>query len=85
MIVLVIFVKIFDIFNSSFVLIQQANRESIAKLILTGNPNKATNLSAQICAGESYVFNGNTLTSSGIYTANLTAATGCDSVEVLTR
>lgn len=39
-----------------------------------------TELSASICEGENYPFNGATLSASGTYTATLTAANGCDSL-----
>ncbi len=38
---------------------------------------------ASICAGSSYIFNGNTYTTSGIYTAHITNAIGCDSAATL--
>ena len=39
-----------------------------------------TNLSATICDGDAYAFDGQTLTTSGSYTATFTTANGCDSV-----
>lgn len=43
-----------------------------------------TELAATICAGESYLFAGQDLTDSGVYTDSLTAAGGCDSTLILT-
>ncbi len=58
--------------------------DSIETLFLTIFPLiPVTNVSATICSGESYVFDGETLTASGTYTAELASATGCDSVVVL--
>ena len=37
----------------------------------------------EICEGDVYIFNGNELTESGIYTAVFTAANGCDSTIIL--
>ncbi|MDR1346963.1 MAG: gliding motility-associated C-terminal domain-containing protein [Prevotellaceae bacterium] len=37
-----------------------------------------------ICTGESYFFNGNSYTATGIYTANLLSVSGCDSIVTLT-
>ncbi len=42
-----------------------------------------TNLNDTICDGQSLFFNGQNLTSSGQYTANLTAANGCDSIVII--
>lgn len=50
---------------------------------LTVNPSKSTTLSDTICSNESYTFNGTNYTTAGTYTANLTAANGCDSVVTL--
>ncbi len=49
---------------------------------VAGSPNDGTT-QATICAGESYELNGQTLTQSGIYTANIAVGGGCDSVVVL--
>ncbi|NCV45172.1 MAG: hypothetical protein EBW15_10440, partial [Actinobacteria bacterium] len=43
----------------------------------------ATTITQSICAPSSYTFNGQTLTTSGIYTDTLTNAAGCDSVITL--
>jgi alpha-tubulin suppressor-like RCC1 family protein len=42
-------------------------------------PPSDTNLFVSICSGTSYLFNGNTLTTSGVYTQNLFSINGCDS------
>ena len=52
-------------------------------LSLSFLPAAASGLSAQICAGESYQFDGQALTESGEYQATYTAANGCDSVVTL--
>jgi Concanavalin A-like lectin/glucanases superfamily/Secretion system C-terminal sorting domain len=43
-----------------------------------------TPLNVSLCAGQSYFFNGQTLTTTGSYSKVLAAANGCDSVTVLT-
>ena len=47
-------------------------------------PAEATSVSASICTGETYLFDGNQLSSAGIYTANLLSSNGCDSMVTLT-
>lgn len=47
---------------------------------VTVYPNLTTSMSASICAGEQYSFNGQSLTTAGIYTANLISLQGCDSI-----
>ena len=44
------------------------------------NPIAPTNLSQTICAGDSYNFNGNNLSTTGNYSVTLNAINGCDSV-----
>ena len=46
-------------------------------------PPSDTTLFVSICAGTSYLFNGNSLTNSGVYTQNLNAINGCDSIVYL--
>ncbi len=58
--------------------------DSTVTLHLTVNPKQATSLAAAICLGQSYFFNGQNLTATGTYTANLTTAAGCDSTVTLT-
>ncbi|MCB0654722.1 MAG: gliding motility-associated C-terminal domain-containing protein [Saprospiraceae bacterium] len=57
--------------------------DSIVTLELTVNDLYAVNLTQQICEGESYQFDGQPLTTSGTYTANLISVTGCDSIITL--
>ena len=52
-------------------------------LNLTVLPNSASEVSGRIIAGDTLVFNGDTLTLAGDYTFILTAANGCDSVLTL--
>lgn len=47
---------------------------------VTVYPNLTISMSASICAGEQYSFNGQSLTTAGIYTANLISLQGCDSI-----
>ncbi|MEZ5031916.1 MAG: gliding motility-associated C-terminal domain-containing protein [Saprospiraceae bacterium] len=65
-------------------LVNQAGCDSLLTLSLQVNPAPTTPLQAQICAGQSYSFHGQTFTSPGIYTANLQSGLGCDSTVVLT-
>lgn len=58
--------------------------DSIVELSLQVLPVPTTSLTASICSGESMVFAGDTLTSSGQYFDTLTAANGCDSIVDLT-
>ncbi len=58
--------------------------DSIVTLFLTVNPVFEVALEQEICAGESYVFNGNALTTSGVYVDSLLTVNGCDSVVTLT-
>ena len=53
--------------------------DSVVTLTIIVNNPVTNNLTATICTGQSYTFNGNTYTASGTYTATYTAATGCDS------
>jgi hypothetical protein len=46
--------------------------------------NNATVVSATLCAGQSYSFNGQNLTAAGVYSATLTSSQGCDSIVQLT-
>jgi hypothetical protein len=58
--------------------------DSTLTLNLTVLPVLLTHDTLSICAGDTVVFNGDTLTVSGIYTDTLTASTGCDSIDILT-
>ena len=57
--------------------------DSIVTLDLTVNEQYSQNISRQICEGQSFTFDGQTLTASGTYTANLTTVNGCDSIVIL--
>ena len=57
--------------------------DSIVVLDLKVLPVAATNLSATICTGNSYIFQGDTLSAAGTYRDTLIAVNGCDSVLVL--
>jgi len=54
--------------------------DSIASLKLTVFPNIITKLNAGICAGTNYVFQGDTITEAGLYSAILQSVNGCDSI-----
>ena len=59
--------------------------DTLLTLNLTVNPAITTNLSAQICTGQTYLFNGQNLTLPGLYIdSSQTSITGCDSIIVLT-
>ena len=68
--------------DTSFeVLFQSVNGcDSIEQYRITLLAAPVTNLSASRCAGESYLFAGNTLRNSGTYTDTLLAVSGCDSL-----
>lgn len=57
-----------------------------ATVILTLSVLPAANSmqQASICEGETYFFNGQMLSTAGTFSANLTAANGCDSMAILT-
>jgi Tfp pilus assembly major pilin PilA len=58
--------------------------DSLVTLTLSVLANVETSLSAEICAGSSYAFDGQALTEAGTYTALYTSAAGCDSTVTLT-
>lgn len=60
-----------------------AGCDSTVTVVLTVQPEVTTTVEAGICAGDSYEFNGETLTESGTYTATLINAAGCDSTITL--
>lgn len=62
----------------------QAGCDSFVTLNLNVVNQLSSSLNAAICAGESYDFNGQTLTAAGVYTAILSGTGGCDSVVTLT-
>ncbi|MBL7801595.1 MAG: T9SS type A sorting domain-containing protein [Chitinophagales bacterium] len=65
-------------------LLNSAGCDSVLTLNLTVSPLKAGTLSASICQGESYAFNGANLTSAGTYKDTLTVSGACDSIVTLT-
>ncbi len=60
-----------------------AGCDSIISIDLTVNPSHAVEIHDTICDGEVYIFDGQEITASGQYTANLTSVEGCDSTVVL--
>lgn len=54
--------------------------DSIIRLVLTVNPIYHKNISANICKGDSYLFNGRELKNSGTYHDTLQTINGCDSI-----
>ena len=61
-------------------LISRYGCDSIYKLNLTVYPTYRKDISANICRGESYMFNGRELKNSGVYYDTLTTIHGCDSI-----
>ena len=57
--------------------------DSTVTLNLAVNPTLQTTLNDTICTGSNYTFNGTTYTTAGMYMANLTSVTGCDSTVTL--
>jgi len=57
--------------------------DSTANLMLTVLPVQETNFEASICTGDTYVYNGDTLSSAGTYAFVYTAENGCDSTVTL--
>ena len=57
--------------------------DSMTTLHLTVFPTYTPSISRMICESAYYLFNGDTLTESGTYTANLTSIHGCDSIVTL--
>ena len=58
--------------------------DSVATLILTVNATLTSTSNKTICTSQlPYSWNGQTLTTAGTYTANLTSAAGCDSIATL--
>jgi len=54
--------------------------DSIHNLNLTINNSSITTNNQNLCFGSSYIVNGNTYSSSGIYVDTLTSSSGCDSI-----
>ena len=58
--------------------------DSVATLVLTVNPVLTSTTNTSICNNQlPYTWNGQTINAAGTYTANLTSASGCDSVATL--
>ncbi|MDR3651375.1 MAG: gliding motility-associated C-terminal domain-containing protein [Paludibacter sp.] len=58
------------------------NAQSGNAVITVNSPTSST-LKVNICQGQSYVFNGTTYSSTGVYSKHFTNATGCDSIAKL--
>lgn len=65
------------------VLPDQYGCDSTLILHLVVHPSRYTDISAQICQGESYAFDGQSLQTTGLYTAYFPDQYGCDSTVVL--
>ncbi len=57
--------------------------DSVTKLNLTVNSTVYTSRNASICDGQTYFFQGQSLTSAGLYADTFIAITGCDSIVTL--
>ncbi|MFM7912149.1 MAG: hypothetical protein ACKO9W_08180, partial [Bacteroidota bacterium] len=57
--------------------------DSVITLALTVRPNSTAAISASICAGQSYVFGNQSLTTAGTYNRTIPSDNGCDSVITL--
>ncbi len=57
--------------------------DSTTNLTLTVNPTYNYSINTMICAGATYMFNGEPLTTAGTYVANLHTMKGCDSIVTL--
>jgi gliding motility-associated-like protein len=64
-------------------LIKANGCDSLVILNLAVNPIKTTNLSINLCAGNSYLFKGQNRTLSGIYRDTLKTSYNCDSIIIL--
>ena len=65
-------------------LISASGCDSIATLVLTVNPVLTSTTNTTICNNQlPYTWNGQTINAAGTYTADLTSASGCDSVATL--
>ena len=58
--------------------------DSVILTDLTVHPTFTSTIAAELCEGETYVFNGITLSSPGLYYANLLSHDNCDSIVELT-
>lgn len=66
--------------SHTFTLTSSGGCDSTITVILNVLPQFESLVSAEICDGESYIFNGNSYEQSGTYHHTLTAANGCDSL-----
>lgn len=57
--------------------------DSLVTLQLDVLPSLTEEITAGICAGESFLFNGEALTEEGVYTAEMQSTGGCDSIAIL--
>ncbi len=57
--------------------------DSVVTLNLDVLPNTSENITVEICEGEYFIFDGDSLTASGNYTATFTGANTCDSIVTL--
>ena len=57
--------------------------DSLVTLVLVVLPSPAETITAEICKGKAYNFNGQLLTESGTYVEDQTTADGCDSLAIL--
>lgn len=76
-----------DLFQSgvySITFPDQWGCDSLVTLDLTVHPYASTAIEVQICQGQQYLFQGDTLTEPGHYLAQLQTVTGCDSTVQLT-
>src|SRR6202030_669017 len=65
-------------------LIAASGCDSVVTLNLTVNPTLTSTTNTTICNNQlPYIWNGQTINAAGTYTANLTSASGCDSVAKL--
>ena len=60
------------------------NTDTSAVAVITIGTPQASSISANICSGASYTFNGTTYTTGGTFTGTFLGANGCDSVVTLT-
>ncbi|MCR4856680.1 MAG: T9SS type A sorting domain-containing protein [Bacteroidales bacterium] len=60
------------------------NCTNTATKTVTANPTYNVPITYSICQGESYNFNGQSLSTAGTYTQNLSTVNGCDSIVTLT-
>jgi len=64
-------------------LINKVGCDSVVTLVLTMKVPTTSNANVTICQGDSYLFNGTTYSSTGVYTKHLINKQGCDSTATL--